>query len=257
MNISLWQAFSSNHSAPFTLVGVFNSPAEAEAAAERLGTLLADIRAWRGEQDQSEDWEPAPPTPPEQAAAEALGIDWGYYSLDWVPADDDAYSPVTTVGAVLFIDGSESAIGAQPLDAWVARLGGQPLVNGERGPEETPETPSSVVRLRLSGVASDEATAQSIETDLRDTWQQSLRSAGYDSGSTAEGNEATEKFLLMADDGTTVSGDLHRAGRQLTFEAVECSGLADGLALLLAHLQARGCAEIEYAFSEVQLGEEG
>src|SRR5690242_8871809 len=118
MQVKVWQSFSSNHSAAFTLVGVFKTPAEAEAAAAWLRELVQAILE-AGEAAEYNDEPVVSPTEPEKLAARSLGMAWGSSGIDWVNTNDD---PVTTLENLVFIDGSQSSIGAPPTDVLIERL---------------------------------------------------------------------------------------------------------------------------------------
>jgi hypothetical protein len=50
MHISLWQQFTSNHSAAFDLIGTFKTAEDAEQAAVEVRTILRRVREWYGKQ---------------------------------------------------------------------------------------------------------------------------------------------------------------------------------------------------------------
>src|SRR5262245_5494858 len=95
MDVAIWQQFSSNHSANFTVIGTFTTPVEANKAAAALHTLLNTISDWyhdpanaelvKKRQDSVE--ESYNYTPPELAmkAQYQLDDDTDYFiPIDWI-----------------------------------------------------------------------------------------------------------------------------------------------------------------------------
>src|SRR5689334_1034712 len=99
MQISIWSAFSSNHSSGFTVVGVFSTPEHAQDAADILNSLLRSIFAWYqqpGTPKFGEQYGEAP-SPPERAIAAALQITWSPATLDWLGFDEQSQGPIKVV----------------------------------------------------------------------------------------------------------------------------------------------------------------
>jgi hypothetical protein len=246
MRVSMWQGFSSNHSAGFTIVGVFKSPAEAEAAAARLNGLVRAMADWElggAPLAPNETWvteHNGPPSPPEVAMAQELGIAWGDYSLDWVWYDAAGNSAITRLDQYVFIDGGESAMGAHPAEALVVRLGGVPLIDGSIGDASEAHPRYGQIRLHLICRAPSEAVAAEIE-------------AAINTGRSAPPWQSEDEPWRPA----RFDGTLVRAGRLLAFDEVEFMDLGGTVAALLGYLRAQGCTEIEYRFSEVRSDAQG
>jgi hypothetical protein len=81
MRLSLWQQFSSNHSAMYTVVGVFESTDKAYAVAEEIRELLVEIEEWNSQEPKPDiGWQP---NPIEERIALEHGFDWKE-PVDWL-----------------------------------------------------------------------------------------------------------------------------------------------------------------------------
>ncbi len=227
MQVKVWQAFSSNHSAPFTLVGVFNSPVEAEAAAERLLRLLGDIVVWRVSAGQRQpdgawEWESFSPTPPEVAAGVELGINWGPVALDWGWIDPAHVPPITAHEHLLFVDGSDSSNGAYLAERLVAALGGQAMIDGYVWQDPTMPGALATWRLRLSAQVDEPTTGRQLVHAAKLHWRD-------------------------------VTADLSQLGEgQVNVELNGFRGWASDLIALRDYWQQRGGHAITYSFSDIR-----
>lgn len=79
MRISLWQQFSSNHSAMYTVVGKFDSVEAAAAAGAKIRQNVVDIVAWY-EQNKADR---PPLSPAEASLAAEYHFDW-METVDWL-----------------------------------------------------------------------------------------------------------------------------------------------------------------------------
>ncbi len=251
MRLSLWQSFSSNHSAAFTLVGVFKTPAEAEAAAERLRTLARAMREAR--QAARENREPDKSlTEPEKLMAWNLGIARGWGQMDWadIPIGSD---PVATFENIVFIDGSESETGARSTEALLARLGSTTFVSGLFDPEGSKHETWAVTTVRLNCQALNEATAEAIVAEVEDYWRRSNANANlfferhFQVATPWQEFEADPAHLEF-------SGRLSRKEMELVIEDGQFARLEMGLPALVAYLRAKGCTAIEFSFHEERSG---
>ncbi len=257
MQVSLWQAFSSNHSAYFTVVGVFKTPAEAAAAAERVQTLVNDIIEWRRSQGRSYEVN-EPPTPPEVAIAQELGIDWGEASLDWVELDEAGEPSVSTLDRLVFINGPQSGWGAHPADYLLQKLGGVTAINGDVGVEGFESGTLAQTILQLTCLAVDEAAAAEIAAAVRRHLASGLPPGETEprEGLYLAGINTPWRTFGRAGHLSSFFGELVQEGRRLTFMNGRFEGLADGLSALWAYLRAWGCTEIEYSVREEREGDE-
>lgn len=114
MKISIWQQFSGNHSADFTVVGTFQSPEKAASVADVLRQMVREIAIfWRDmSEEEHQKWEQgvtdgygySDVTPIEQKWSDYFGVEWpkslggSYFRIDWVPPDPDKAEK----GVVLF-----------------------------------------------------------------------------------------------------------------------------------------------------------
>jgi hypothetical protein len=82
MKIAIWQQFSSNHSAGFTVVGTFETPEKAQQAANTIQKMVDTIYEWHRQNDTERIHGSMPPFPPELAFAQQYSVDWNK-ALDW------------------------------------------------------------------------------------------------------------------------------------------------------------------------------
>src|SRR5258708_2887023 len=108
MRISIWQQFSSNHSADFIIVGTFNSVSEAEQSAKMLRGILRRIASYWQQLPPDEAnvlWKQGEITPVEREISHELGVEWSkrirlndqLRSIDWIPWDADKAADAVTV----------------------------------------------------------------------------------------------------------------------------------------------------------------
>ena len=85
MHIQLWNAFASNNSGSYTIVGTFDSPEAASAAAEALEPVLREHTEWfKGRAEETPD---APSPLRRFAQQEGVPLEEGY--LDWPEYSDE------------------------------------------------------------------------------------------------------------------------------------------------------------------------
>ncbi len=92
MRLSIWQQFSSNHSADFTVVGTFQSPKAAHQAAAELRSVLETIQKWYRQPENQKTIEAileemsreggSIPMPVEVELGEKYGIEWDEQTPD-------------------------------------------------------------------------------------------------------------------------------------------------------------------------------
>jgi hypothetical protein len=244
MKRSIWSAFSSNHSASFTVVGVFSSPEHAQEASEILTALLRTIFDWYHKPENwaaREAWESGStePSPAELAIAQQLGIAWPEESLDWLWFDVPNYEPVNVMDNLVFIEGPESALGAHPADDLVRCVGGQPLISGSVG---GPEEKANSLWVILNCTAPDEAAAEAIERTTSDI---ELNPDQYRD----QALDARWPNFVGPAGCSIYEGTIHRTGRALVFMCTFLD-ISKGFPALLAYLRDRGCIDIRYEFIE-------
>jgi len=242
MQVSIWSAFSSNHSSRFTVVGVFQSPEQAAQAAETLKGLLRPIVDWYNQPENAdalEEWQHSSPdpSPPELAIAEQLGIPWTEVSLDWLWYEA-GHQPIKAVDNIVLIDGSESVLGAHPADELMRRVGGQVWVDGY---VDGNGNQINTLAFNLTCTAPDEATAQAIESETR----------AYLDGADENGFTGLETPWRRFGGPTGYSsfqGRVQRTERSLVISG-ELWHMTDGYPAMLAFLRDRGCTNIRHEFT--------
>jgi hypothetical protein len=158
MRISLWQQFSSNHSARFTVVGTFDSPAKANEAAAELQRILARIETWWGELSP-EEWnkwrdktETSELTPPEHEFSQHYKVDWPF-TINWYTwaSWHHENSPVTVFEKFVFVESPHYYIwhGPQPFEELMIRFGANVALESDESQSHTDETLLLNVRCTL------------------------------------------------------------------------------------------------------------
>jgi hypothetical protein len=116
MHISIWQQFSSNHSADFTSVGRFDTETDAKRAAEEIRHILATIQAWYRQPENQAVIEAIDeemgreggsiPMPVEVELGKQYGIEWDEQFPDflWYMDVQDATQAVVQFGNDVFVD---------------------------------------------------------------------------------------------------------------------------------------------------------
>jgi hypothetical protein len=147
MRISLWQQFSSNHSANFNIVGKFESPERAEAVANELRYILKTIANYWQQYDNKERLtvensliENEVLTPPEMHFKDKYQVGWTQYfgtnkayPLDWVHGEW-AVEGVRVFRNIVYVrPPGDTWAGPKPFDAIMEKLGGHLAVWQEVG----------------------------------------------------------------------------------------------------------------------------
>ena len=108
MKLTLWQQFSSNHSANYVIVGVFDSVEAAREAGAKIRQHVVDIAEW-SDQFKGDRWQLSPI---EENLAREYHFDWKQ-AVDWLHAFPHFYRPpyqrepqehVTHFDRLVFID---------------------------------------------------------------------------------------------------------------------------------------------------------
>jgi hypothetical protein len=169
MRLTLWQQYSSNHSASFMIVGRFESAEWAATVAAEIRAMLTEISVWWAQ--YIDNWEDVEKeireqhhglTPPEVFYKNYYAIDeWGVGRegvLDWVQSPKAADAVRTFANFVIVglgVDGiGDTWAGAKPFDKILQVLGGNVIVQGEQY--------DHYLGMNLTCLAPDEATAQKI-----------------------------------------------------------------------------------------------
>lgn len=260
MQITIWREYSSNHSSRFTVVGVFESAEKAERAAAELMDMVRTILDWYQQPEHADALQErqdgcAPPSPPEMHFARQYGVEWSMYSLDWLWDDGEANRPVRTFENLVFIDGTESKLGAKPADALMAKLGGQVLVDGSIVVDELIVDLSIVVdeltgmnvmegmvTVSLTCTAPDEATAQTIYDEMT-TY---LNAAKQDISRCFDTPWRSADYWHPS----SFTGTIQCEGRKIAIEQGSFFSITYGLPAMIRYLQNKGCTGIRYTLTE-------
>jgi hypothetical protein len=233
MKMSIWQQYSSNHSGSVTIVGTFESPDAARAAAATLDGILTDLIAWHERPENKRNPLPvdAPPPPPEADLIRRykLQVDRNFGFTE----DVRASIRVQAVDRVVLLNIGETwNEPPPPLVQLVERLGGQEVSREF----EIDGTYITTVDVHLTCVAPDESAAGAIYSPIHAYFQDP---AGY----------AGEYYPWEGDDVTDARGSVQRDGARLIFD-LRFYQLRAGLPAFVAFLTAKGCSQITYTLTE-------
>lgn len=148
MKISIWQQFSSNHSASFTVVGEFESPERAKEVADELRAIVAIIASFWDDLDEAgkKDWratiEQGGVTPPEEKFRDKYQVEWArsFYGnlggIDWLRFGvGHAMEAVGNHGCYVTVENTaDTWVGPKPFDDILEKLGGKVLWEVVSGP---------------------------------------------------------------------------------------------------------------------------
>ncbi len=254
MRVSIWQQFSSNHSAGFTLVGQFESAAWAEQVADEMRHMLKEIGDWW---EQFDCWEERTQieerlrrkgqlTPPEEAYQKQYGVEWSknlhtgrLCPLDWVgshsPEDVHVYDKL-----VIIQPRGDSWIGPQPLDTIMQELGGQVAAQCE--------IYDHYLAVTVTCDAPDETVAEAMVSEV-------------------EAHEGSRGYIIRTIPGLySTLFEVSREGKKITYKDYQLRAsaeqwvgkktgelnLQEQFAALLDYLKQQGCSNVQYHVHEVQ-----
>jgi hypothetical protein len=136
VRLSVWQQFSSNHSAHFTVIGVFENAEKTQTAAEELRSILKQIENWHHDNPEKAkalydqwgagEWPPSI-SEMEMQLAKQYNMDWKG-GIDWYC---QANISVVLNRLVVLEPQGQVDWGPWPFDRLMERLGGQGIVAGE------------------------------------------------------------------------------------------------------------------------------
>jgi hypothetical protein len=262
LRLSIWEQFSSNHSSRFTVVGVFHSADEANRAADTIMAVRQATNDWLKSPENDELRERVenggfailPAAPPECEFAVKMGITWEYSRVnDWyfAIAFDD----------LLFIDGSESSMGARPMDEIVARLGGRVYTEGTTATtvEESTLPGKDTAQLyfedagphtRLTTAVTCKAPSETVAAEIEREFAEYLtRSCSPDNPDTPEAIFNTPWQAYQEENFySSVDGLLHRDGSKLSFVNLSFFDITGGFPAMIKYLRAKGCEDVRYEF---------
>jgi hypothetical protein len=253
MRVSIWQQFSSNHSASFSLVGQFESAEWAEQVADDLRNMLQAITDWWAQFDDREEAtqienrfrRKGQLTPPEEEFQKQYGVEWSkdyrtkrLCPLDWI--GPNAANAVSVYKNVIFIQPrGDTWIGPQPLDAIMRGLGGRVAAECE--------VYDSYLAVTITCDAPDEVTAEAMVAEVKSYMTPNKRIIR-----TIPSLDSTQ-FEVAWDGKRVVYSDYqlhgivyHRIGKI----DVEMN-LQQQFDALMEYLTRRGCVNIDYRFHEI------
>lgn len=138
MEITIWSQFSSNHSADFTVVGVFETVEDARKASGLLREELVKIASWfenPANQDAIQkvlsqpDFDDRQPFPPEIELDAKYQTGFSYAATDWLWYSDEAERAVIRFENMVFISNYPTSFrtwsGDEPFEKLMASVGGE------------------------------------------------------------------------------------------------------------------------------------
>lgn len=245
MRVFIWQQFSSNHSARFTVVGEFETPDAARKAAGELNHILTTIKQWYLDPENEDalaalnEMEELPLSPPEIGFSQQYDVEWSEYGLDWIWPDDQMQRLVTAVDRLVFVTSGDTWLGAKPVDSLVEHLGGMAMVDGSVGAGEAGDL--SKISVDLACMAPDSATAEAVVREVNNYFEVAEQNHEEMFNTPWRDYNDARSFEY-----STVSGKVWRDGERLRFEGLNFWHIGYGLPGLIAYLRDKGCTNIEY-----------
>jgi hypothetical protein len=176
MRLSLWQQFSSNHSADFVVVGRFKSSDEAEKAANEVRNILTTIQAWYEKPENRDTVEAihevmnheggSIPMPIEVKLGSQYEIKWDEQFPDtlWYTESHDATDAVFQYGQDVVLEsghaGGRTWSGSEVARRLLKRFGAETVFREDNMVFEK-------YLVRITWDAPDEATAEHLMQDYQ------------------------------------------------------------------------------------------
>jgi hypothetical protein len=168
MKITLWQQFSSNHSASFDIVGKFESAEKAERAAEELRDMLRKILIARQQEGDQSWWATGTLSPMEQELRQKYNVQWSQEAfnstgepkpIDYLTNLRDLRNHVNQFeDRVLVRNYHETHLNSAPFRELLERFGG--MISGSEGWD-------AEFKLVVEATAPDEGVAELLLDDVR------------------------------------------------------------------------------------------
>ncbi len=243
MRISIWQQFSSNHSADFTVVGVFQSPEQAIHCADAITDVLKSIHNAQKERESQEQVQSETITAVEIELSKQWDVEWNHSTLDWAWEYNYAIRHLDNYVFIENVEG-ETWCGAKSMDQLVVRLGGTPIVQEE-------ET-GNFIMSDVSFTATDESIALEIEAELNVLFgtgeinEEGFRDLDWDRVPPPWASFSEDRRELRQSNSQICEGYLSRTGKRISLTELAFFHIGYGLPALIAYLEANGCIEIDY-----------
>ena len=238
MRISIWQQFSSNHSAKCEVVGKFSNIEAATEAAVKLRDILWHITQHRTQFTESE------PTFAEVVFAQEYGIEWKY-SLDWIYHEPSDH--VKQIENYVYCGSlhSDTWLGAKPIDALIAKLGADEVYADDKG---------DVISVELSCEMPNEETVQKIYAEV-EPYLAAMREE-RDWGKIPEPwRPYAPVFEPYYSEDMIFFGYVHVIDVRLKFSKLKFSELGHGLTALIGYLNANGATQLAFTIAQRDMNE--
>jgi hypothetical protein len=231
MKLTLWQQFSSNHSAAFTVVGVFADADKAEAAARTIREVVEKLHEFyrRRFPDAGDFLEWAEEIDIRFLSVFEIEMRQKYKIRPnaWTQPPDWAYNstPVHQFKHMVFISSrGDTWSGYQPLDSLIKKTGGKFYVSEES---------RAACYLTLTCEANDAASAKQLAEQMT---------------LTEEDAYGKREYIRIPDTDLRYNGTIQQKDARLTFKDM---GLAiKPLEGIMPFLEAQGCSDIQVKFTQ-------
>lgn len=261
MRISIWQQFSSNHSANYDVVGTFASEKEAQQVAEKFKQIFLAIKNWWWNsglsQDEFQRWfdhvEIGQPTPIELELGEEYGIEWkhGLNWFSWVSWEHSDL-PISVFEKSVFIQNPHWYLwyGPQPLNQLMEIFGAEVAVAAD----ECRTYPDTCLLTNLACLAPDEQKTQELY-DLFQTQFTNYRNDTYENLTGLPFN-CDPIFWEFVNPAARIF-ELEIEGAKLKFYGLDFEihqkWYWQPLKTFIQYLESHNCTEIQYVFLSEQL----
>jgi hypothetical protein len=264
MKVTLWQQFSSNHSADFIIVGEFESVEWAENVAKELPHMLLDIAVWRNTfnkqfvdvEDYYRAWDNHKhPTPPEMKFKLQYKLSsWAKSRegerLDWsLRQPKDVFQAVRRFDRFVILDKHsldvpETWNGAHPFAEIMKQLGGKVALEGNGLFDK-------YLAVNIQCVVPDSTTMDAIKNDVTESDSYHRRQIGNLQKTRFEiefdnENLFIQNYAMRPNYATHTSKNDGKGNPEFAYHYLE-----EELQRLLDYLKSHGCTNIEYEFVEV------
>lgn len=243
MRTSIWQQFSSNHSANFTTIGQFETEEWATTVADELRQMIAKIGEWWLEQpDHSQAMnrlrrDHVYLTPPELTIKDEYDVEWRMQgdnpmAIDWIGSPDRVDCVHHFRNLVMVRPTGNTWCGAHPFDNIMKKLGGKVASAVEDG---------SYLTVHISFSAPSD--------EIRDQLLKELRVL----------KRKPRDLIAIPGFGNAVPGDLTVNDHQFQIERLYLAwaGLRanefDSFLVLIRYLESNDCTNIVYRFEQQNL----
>lgn len=243
MRVSLWQQFSSNHSAAFSIVAQFKTNQEAEDAASVIRGILEKIADWYKTHPQIEEavrkGDLVNSTPVEAELAKQYGLEKAWeFTVDWVNPKHPNQGLQIFDKLIFMHNATETWVGPQPFDELLQKLGAT-IETSVEGITDTEPV------INLTCVAPDEMNAAEIVGKLRSSYT-------YSSGYSEPRLQLPGKHLpyqgMIQNTGARIEC-MQIATSTLNFKPVKLIHAAEFLPELVGYLESQGCTDVSLSIS--------